>query len=89
MTPVEEEREAEGQQAEPAPLRCGEIVTYVSDTAFGPAVLPAVIMSIHPDHIGLRIFADRSGGSEWPVNAKWSDKPQVGCFMRKVPTLDA
>jgi hypothetical protein len=63
-------------------LRTGMTVTYVSQTPYGNAYLPAQIMSIHPDHIGLRVFCDKSGGSEWPVNALESDSRKPGTFYR-------
>lgn len=70
---------------EPTPLRTSEIVTYVSATPFGNAYLPAVVYSIHPDHVGLRVFTDKSGGSEWPVSAQETEGPVPGCFYRKAP----
>jgi hypothetical protein len=66
----------------PQPLRISEIVTYVSETPYGLAYLPAVVASIHPDHVGLRVYCDKSGGSEWPVNSQESVGPKPGSFYR-------
>jgi hypothetical protein len=77
---------------EKQPLRVGETVTYVSATPYGNALLPAVVYSIHgreqhalnrvPHHIGLRVFTDMSGGSEWPVSTSETDGPTPGHFYR-------
>jgi hypothetical protein len=70
----------------PQPLRHGEIVTYCSKTAYGNALLPALVMTIERDHVGLRVFIDQSGGSEWQVNSKESSGGnQPGCFVREIP----
>jgi hypothetical protein len=65
------------------PLRVSEVVTYVSSTPYGNAFLPAVVYSIHPDHVGLRVFCDKSGGSEWPVSSSESQGPEPGYFYRE------
>jgi hypothetical protein len=70
-------------EARKRPLRIGETVRYVSATPFGDANMPALVMSIHPDHVGLRIFTDKSGGSEWPVSTSETDGPTPGHFYRQ------
>jgi hypothetical protein len=75
------------------PLRVGQKVTYVSATPYGNALLPAIVYSIHepvqhtvarvPEHVGLRVFIDKSGGSEWPVSTSETDGPTPGHFYRQ------
>jgi len=49
----------------PRPPHTSEYVTYVSQTPFGRAFMPASVEGIQGDRVTLRIYCDNSHGSEW------------------------
>lgn len=60
----------------------GEIVHFVIDTGMGIYVLPARVIAMNQEEASLRVYTDKNG-SEWIVNACYSESKEVGTWHKK------